>query len=139
MFPYWNLTTHLPIQEEFMIPFHLLKSMVNKHMKWMTFWIQGFIIVKSNILFISMGIIWMDAFGNQCKTYQMPWKRFTSFINDIQTSPSLFFVELVTRRGNDVIDANAMKFIHMSVHPWLVMKLHLTLNLVLVHSQLTFN
>jgi hypothetical protein len=30
-----------------------------------TFWIQGFIIIKSNILFIGMGMMWMDTFGNQ--------------------------------------------------------------------------
>jgi hypothetical protein len=49
--------TCLPFQEEFMIPFHLLKSMVNMNMKWKTFWIQGFIIVNINILFIGIGMM----------------------------------------------------------------------------------
>jgi hypothetical protein len=31
MFLYCNFTMHLPIREEFIIPFHLLKSMVNKY------------------------------------------------------------------------------------------------------------
>jgi hypothetical protein len=33
----------------------------------------------------------------------------------------------------NVIDANAMGFIHLNVHPWLVINLYLTLNLILVH------
>jgi hypothetical protein len=28
-------------------------------------WIQGSLIINSNILFISMGMIWENAFGNQ--------------------------------------------------------------------------
>jgi hypothetical protein len=40
-----------------------------------------------------------------------------NFINDIQTSPSPFFVELVIRRGGDVMDANVMEFIHLNDHP----------------------
>jgi hypothetical protein len=47
----------LPFHEEFMIPLHLLKLMVNKNMKWRTFWIQESIIVNSNILFIGMGMM----------------------------------------------------------------------------------
>jgi hypothetical protein len=47
----------------------------------------------------------------------MPLRRFMSFINDVQTSPSLFLVELIVKRGGDVIDANTMKFIDMYVHP----------------------
>jgi hypothetical protein len=38
------------------------------------------------------------------------------FINDVQTSPSSFFVKLVAKRGGDVIDANIMEFNHMHVH-----------------------
>ncbi len=49
--------THLPFQEESMIPFHLLKSMVMTNMKWRTFYIQGFVIVNSNIWFIGMGMM----------------------------------------------------------------------------------
>jgi hypothetical protein len=37
MFFCWNLTMHLPFQGKFMIPLHLLKSMVNMNMKWRTF------------------------------------------------------------------------------------------------------
>jgi hypothetical protein len=47
----------------------------------------------------------------------MPWRRFTSFVNDIQTSSSLLIVELVVKRGGDVMDANAMGFIQLNVHP----------------------
>jgi hypothetical protein len=36
-----------------------------------------------------------------------------------------------------VMDANAMEFIHMNVHLWLIVNLYLTLNLVLVHFQFT--
>jgi hypothetical protein len=47
----------------------------------------------------------------------MPRKMFMSFINDIQTSPSLLPMELVTKRGGDVMDTNAMRFIPLNVHP----------------------
>jgi hypothetical protein len=33
-----------------------------------------------------------------------------------------------------VTDANAMGFIHLNVHPWLVIKLYLTFSLILVQS-----
>ncbi len=98
-------------------PSHLSKSMVNKNMKWMTFWIQGFLIINSNSLFIDMDMIGTNALGNPSKTYHMPWKRFMRFINNIQTSPSLLFVELVTRKGGDVMDVNAIEFILLKVHP----------------------
>jgi hypothetical protein len=39
-----------------------------------------------------------------------------SFINNIQTNPSLLFVELIVRKKGDVTDANAMEFIHLNVH-----------------------
>jgi hypothetical protein len=29
----------------------------------------------------------------------------------------LLFMELVARKGGDVMDANAMEFIHLNVHP----------------------
>jgi hypothetical protein len=38
-----------------------------------------------------------------------------------------------------IMDANVMEFIYMNVHPWLVMNLYLTINLVLVHPQSAFN
>jgi hypothetical protein len=38
-----------------------------------------------------------------------------------------------------VTDANAMEFIHMNVHPRLVINLYLMPNLVLVHFQLVFS
>ncbi len=44
-------------------PLHLLKSMVNKNMKWKTFQIQGSLIVNSNILFIGMRILLSHNFG----------------------------------------------------------------------------
>jgi hypothetical protein len=47
----------------------------------------------------------------------MPRKRFTNFINDIQTNPSMLTMELVARRGGDVMDTNAMRFIPFNVHP----------------------
>jgi hypothetical protein len=50
------------------------------------------------------------------KTCKTPWRRFTSFINNIQTNPSLLLVELVVKRGGDVTNAT-IKFIHMKVHP----------------------
>jgi hypothetical protein len=40
-----------------------------------------------------------------------------NFINDIQTSPSALLEEFVVKRGSDVIDANAMRFIPLNVHP----------------------
>jgi hypothetical protein len=33
-----------------------------------------------------------------------------------------------------IMDANAIEFIHMNVHLWLVISLYLTINLVSVHS-----
>ncbi len=35
--------------------------------------------------------------------------------------------------GRCVTDANTIEFIHMNVHPWLVINLYLTPNLVLIH------
>ncbi len=69
------------------------------------------------------------------KTYQTPWKRFMSFVNNIQTNPSLLLVELV-KRGGDVTNAT-IGFIHMNVHPRLVINLFLTHNLILVNFKLT--
>jgi len=83
MFLCWNFTMHLPFQEKSMISFHLLKSMVNRNMKWRTFWIHGFLIINYSILFIGMGMMWANAFGNHSKTYQILWKRCMSFIDDI--------------------------------------------------------
>jgi len=40
-----------------------------------------------------------------------------NFIDDIQTKPSLFIVEHITKRGGDVKNVNAMEFIHLNVHP----------------------
>jgi hypothetical protein len=98
MFPCWNFTKCLPFEEESMIPFHLLKLMVNMNMKWRTFWIQRFIIINSNILFIDMGMMWTNTFGNQWRTYQMPWRKCMSFINDMQTNLNLFLVEFIVRK-----------------------------------------
>jgi len=39
------------------------------------------------------------------------------FINGIQTSLNSIFVELVARRGGDVMDVNAMEFISLNAHP----------------------
>jgi hypothetical protein len=50
--------------------------------------------------------------------YQRPWRRFTNFINDIQTSTNSLLVELVVKKGSDVTDANNMEFIHINVHPY---------------------
>jgi hypothetical protein len=50
------------------------------------------------------------------KTYQTPWRRFMSFINNIQTNPSLLLVELIVKKGGDVTNAT-IEFIHMNVHP----------------------
>jgi hypothetical protein len=47
----------------------------------------------------------------------MPWRKFMSFIDNIQTNPSPFIVELVVGKEGDVADANAMEFIHLNVHP----------------------
>jgi hypothetical protein len=52
----------------FMIHLHLLKSMVNMNMKWKTFKILGSLIVISNILFIGMGMMWMNVVGNQSRS-----------------------------------------------------------------------
>jgi hypothetical protein len=64
-----------------------------------------------------MDMIGTNALGNPSKTSHMPWKRFMRFINNIQTSPSLLFVELVARKGGDVMDVNAIEFILLKVHP----------------------
>jgi hypothetical protein len=50
----------------------------------------------------------MNAFGNQSKTYQMPWKRCMNLIDNIQTNPNILLMEFIARKGGDVIDANAM-------------------------------
>jgi hypothetical protein len=59
----------------------------------------------------------MNAFGNQSKPYPMPWKMIMSFIIDIQANQKLFLMELVVRKGGDVMDANATRFILLNVHP----------------------
>ncbi len=129
MFICWNLTTHLPFQEESMIPLHLLKSMVNKNMKWNTFWIPGSLIINSSIWFIGMNMMWANAFGNHSRTYQMLWRKCMNFIDDIQTNPCLFLLKLITRKGGDV-----MGFILLNVHPWLILNLYLIFSLVSIHS-----
>jgi hypothetical protein len=68
------------------------------------------------------------------KNYQMPWKRFMCFINNIQTTPSSVLMELVARRGGDVTDVNAMEFTPLNVHPYLALNLYLTFCLILIHS-----
>jgi hypothetical protein len=55
-------------------------------------------------------------FGFNNNIYQRPWRRFTSFINNVETSPSPFFMELV-KWGGDVTNANTVEYIHMNVHP----------------------
>jgi hypothetical protein len=48
----------------------------------------------------------------------MPWRRCMSFIDDIQTSPSLFLVELVIKKGGDVINANIKHHLPIDgIHP----------------------
>jgi hypothetical protein len=44
-------------------------------------------------------------------------KMFTNFINDIQTSPNLLLMEFVARKGGDVMDTNAIRFIPLNVYP----------------------
>jgi hypothetical protein len=39
-----------------------------------------------------------------------------SFIDDIQTSPSMILMEFIVKRGSDVTNANAMGFIPLNVH-----------------------
>jgi len=56
-----------------------------------------------------------------------------SFMNDIQISPSSLLVELDIRKGGDIMNASAMKFIHVNVHPWFVMNLYLILSLISIH------
>jgi hypothetical protein len=121
------------ILRRIMIPLHLLKSMVNKNMKWRTFWICGSLIINPNILFINMGMMWASALGNQLRIHQMLYRKCMNFINDIWIGPNLFLVELVFRKGGDVMDANAMKFIHMNDHLWLVINLYPTFSLISVH------
>jgi hypothetical protein len=48
----------------------------------------------------------------------MLWRKFMSFINDIhEASPSPLFMELISKKGSDVMNVNAMEFIHLNVHP----------------------
>jgi len=98
MFFCWNLTMHLPFQGKFMIPLHLLKSMVNMNMKWRTFLYSKIFNCQLQYFVHWHGMMWANALGNQSRTYQMPWKRCMNFINDIRTSPNTLLVKLVTRR-----------------------------------------
>jgi hypothetical protein len=59
----------------------------------------------------------MNALGNQLRTYQMPWKKYMSFIDNIQINPSSLLMEFIVKRGGDVMDVNVMEFIHLNVHP----------------------
>jgi len=42
-------------------------------------------------------------------------------------------MEFVIKKGGDVTDVNAMRFIILNVHPWLVLNLYLIFKLFLVH------
>ncbi len=55
-----------------------------------------------------------------------------NFINNIQASPNLLFMELIIGRGGDVINVNAMGFIYLNVHPSFVKNLYLTFSLVVI-------
>jgi len=107
----------------------LLKSMVNKNMKWNTFWIHGSLVVNSSSLFIGMNVMWASAFGNYSRTYQMLWRGCMNFIDDIQTNPRLLLLKLITKKGGD-----AMGFILLNVHPWLILNSYLIFNLASIHS-----
>jgi hypothetical protein len=58
------------------------------------------------------GYIWKSI-----KNLSNAMKKVHEFHQQYPNKPSSFLVELVTRKGNDAIDVNAMKFIHMNVHP----------------------
>ncbi len=90
-----------------------------------------------NSLFFAMIIIFI-----------MMHTSFSTFIDSF-VSFDLYFLQvfghLLGPRSFDsvkkplVTDANVMGFIHLNVHSRLVMNLHLTFNLILVHSQLAFS
>ncbi len=42
-------------------------------------------------------------------------------------------IENISFKEDAIMDVNAMEFIHMNVHLWLIMSLYLTYSLVLVH------
>jgi hypothetical protein len=46
-------------------------------------------------------------------------------------------MELVAKKGGDVMNANAMAFIHLNVYPWLVINLYLTFSLVSIQLYLS--
>jgi hypothetical protein len=47
---------------------HLWKLIVNKNMKWRMFLTQGYQIINSNTSFISVDMMWANAFGNPLYT-----------------------------------------------------------------------
>jgi hypothetical protein len=48
----------------------------------------------------------------------MSWKKYMSFIDNIQTSPSPLLVLFVARRGGDVIDVNIKHHLPIDgIHP----------------------
>jgi hypothetical protein len=105
MFFCWNLTMHLPSQEEFMSHLHMWKSMANKNTKWKLFSIQRYQIVNFDTLFIGVDMIWTNTIENYLNTCWMPWKKWKKIINDIQTSPkpSLLMKLIVTKGGDATI------------------------------------
>jgi hypothetical protein len=50
-------------------------------------------------------------------------------------------MEFVARKGGDVMDTNAMKFIPLNVHPWFIMNLYVIFSLIsiIVNFQLSLN
>jgi hypothetical protein len=90
-----------------------LKLTVNKNMKWKTFWIQGFLIINSNILIINMGMKWTSTFGNQSNSMEKVHKFHQWYSKNL----SLLFVKIVIKRGGDVTNANTMEYIHINVYP----------------------
>jgi hypothetical protein len=91
--------------------------MVNMNMKWKTFWIQGFLIIKSNILFISNGYDMNEHSWEPIKNLSNSMEKVHAFHQRYQTSLGPFFVELVARREGDVMDVNVMEFIPLNAHP----------------------
>jgi hypothetical protein len=65
-----------------------------------------------------MGMMKTNVLGNSSRTYQMPWRRCMSFIDNIQTIPSLFLVRFVARKGSDVTDVNIRHHLPIDgIHP----------------------
>ncbi len=122
--------------------YHSKKNSWSPSTYWNQWWTRiwngrhfGFMgLYLSILVFCSLAWVWCEWM--HLGTNQEPIKCYGEgawVLLTISKQAQVCFVEFIAKRGGDVTDVNAMRFIPLNVHPWLVLNLCLTLNLVSVH------